>query len=119
MGGISNTLTRDLKEGALAVVQLRYRGRQVTPPPGCQYVEIECEVYRGPDGALLVHSVCPRCRHSIQIDGKNKRVEYDPEKGLFVEAFGCPWELTEEEVKSGAWLCRLRLEYAGREARDA
>ena len=113
------TAEHDLKQTAIAQVQLRYRGRQLTPPPGCQYIEIECEVYRSPDGSLMVHSACPRCRHSITIDGTKKRVEYDPEKGLFVEAFGCPWEMGEDHQDFGVGLCRLRLEYAGREARDA
>jgi hypothetical protein len=101
-----------------AKVVLAYRGR-VAPPPGLSHFEIECEIYRSPEGIYSVHSVCPKCHHGIWIDGANKSVEFDPEKGLFVASFGCTWEMDAEHQAFGLSLCGLRLEYAGREARDA
>lgn len=112
------TVNHDLKKLAVGQAQLVYRGK-VAPPQGTDHIEIECEIYEI-DGILSVHSVCPKCRHSQWIDGRNKSVEYDKtKKALFVEPFTCPWEMTEDHQDFGFSLCRLRLAYDGNKAKDA
>lgn len=91
----------DFRRTAHAVVTLRYRD-----------VEIECEVYRAGD-LFSVHTVCPKCGNAQWIDGRNKKINYDEARGLFVETFTCSWELDERA------LCGLRLAYEGRIAREA
>lgn len=115
------TIEHNLQSGAIGQVHLAYKGKQMSTPPGIAYIEIECEVYEEA-GVLMVHSVCPKCRHSIKIDGQNKRIEFDRKtKDLHVEAFECPWEMggDDDHHEFGFGLCRMKLEYAGKFARDA
>ena len=111
------TVEHDLTGLAIAKVTLEYRGRFV--PPGMSCVEIECEVY-SVDGLLTVHTACPKCRHSSMIDGRNKKIELQGDK-LFVEAFECPWEMggDDDHHEFGIGLCKLKLAYDGKIAKDA
>lgn len=109
------TVNHDLRGLAIGQVHLTYKGLYV--PSGMQSLEIECEVYEV-DGILSVHTVCPKCRHSQWIDGRNKDIEYDAQrKTLRVEAFRCPWEMDDERKEFGMSLCRLVLAFTGRVAR--
>lgn len=110
------TVEHDLKGLAIAKVTLEYRGRAV--PLGMASIEIECEIYKA-DGILSVHTVCPRCRRAQWIDGRNKSVELSGD-ALYVEAFECPWELGDDDDHRhfGIGLCRLKLAYDGKIARD-
>ena len=45
------------------------------------------------DGEAMLNVYCPRCLNSLQISSKRKAIEWDPDFGLFVEPFTCPWEL--------------------------
>ena len=109
----------DLRGLAIAKVQLIYQGA-FRPPPGLKAFEVECEIYEV-NGILSVHTVCPKCRNAQWIDGRNKKVEYDKERGLFIEAFTCPWELGGEDDRRefGFGLCQLRLAYDGKIIKDA
>lgn len=108
----------NLKGLAIGQVHLFYKGK-VPPPPGMTYFEIECEVYKV-DGILSVHTVCPKCRHALWIDGRNKNIEYDDNKGtLRVEPFECSWEIGEDRRRFGFGLCRMKLLYEGKIAKDA
>ena len=111
------TVEHNLKGLAIAQVTLEYRGRFV--PPDIKLVEIECEVYEV-DGVLSVHTACPKCRHAQWINGMEKKVELQDGK-LFVEAFECPWEVggKDDHQHFGLGLCRLRLAYDGKIAKDA
>ena len=118
MQGIS--AHHDLRGAARAKAVLLYADKAVPRPAGMDAFEIECEVYRAEEGGpWMVHSVCPRCRHSIIIDGRKKRVDFDPQRGLFTEPFGCPWELSDDRKEFGLSLCRLRVVYDGHVVRDA
>ena len=116
MNGV--TVEHDLRGLAIAKVTMIYKGRYV--PLNMQHLEIECEVYEA-DGVLSVHSVCPKCRHSQWINGKNKTIEYDKGRGLFVEPFACPWEMggKDDHTEFGIGLCRLALAYDGKVAKEA
>lgn len=112
------TVEHDLTKTAIAQVHLLYKGRAPTPP-GLDHFEIECEVYEV-GGILAVHSVCPKCRHSQWIDGRNKSIRFDRDTGkLFIEPFTCPWEMTAERHEFGIGLCRLRVAYDGKAIKDA
>jgi hypothetical protein len=127
------TINHDLTGIAIAKVTLEYRGRFV--PPNMQKVEIECEVYEA-GGLLMVHTACPKCRHALRIDGRNKAIELRGGKRaeslnqtqakligaeLYVEPFECPWEMggKDDHQHFGFGLCRLRLAYDGKVAKDA
>lgn len=113
------TAEHDFRGAAIGQVYLIYQGRQVSPPPGMSHYEIEAEVYRV-DGILSVHTVCPKCRHSQWIDGRNKTIEYDAKKGtLHVEPFKCPWEMSEERKEFGFGLCNFTVAYDGKIVKDA
>jgi hypothetical protein len=109
-------VTHDLRKTAHAVVTMIYSGRLV--PPNLGYLEIECEVYKAGD-ILSVHTVCPKCRHSIWIDGRNKKVEYELGRGLFVEPFTCTWEMSQDRQEFGFGLCQFAMVYEGKVAREA
>ena len=111
------SINHDLKGCAAGQVVLMYKGRFC--PPNLSHVEIECEVYEA-DGIFSVHAVCPKCRHALWIDGRNKKVEYDKRDGkLFVEPFMCPWEMTTERQSFGIGLCQLRLAFDGKVVKEA
>jgi hypothetical protein len=113
------TVEHDLKGLAIGQAHLIYRGKYVPPPPGMDHFEIEAEIYRA-DGVLSVHTVCPKCRHTLWINGKNKAVEYNPKTGtLHVEPFQCTWEMGEDRREFGFGLCNLVLAYDGKIAKDA
>ena len=111
------TVNHDLRGLAIGQARLIYRGKQVPPPPGTDHFEIECEVYET-DGILSVHTVCPKCRHSQWIDGRNKKIEWRGGE-LYVEPFTCPWEMGEDRVEFGFGLCNMRVAYDGKVAKDA
>jgi hypothetical protein len=112
------TVEHDLKGLAIGQVLLDYKGQHC--PPGMEKLTIECEVYEV-DGVLSVHSVCPKCRHSQWINGKNKKIEYDKGAGtLHVERFACPWEMggDDDHHAFGFGLCQLALAFDGKVARE-
>ena len=117
--GIS--VTHRLNKAAHAEVALVYSGRYSAP---FSNLEIVCEVYKAGD-VFSVHSICPRCRNAVWIDGRNKRVDYDPQRGLFVEAHTCPWEIGDTDARKndrqefGLGLCGTRMVYDGKVAREA
>ncbi len=114
MAQYSTVVEHNLQDTAIGKVTLAYRGQYV--PPGMASLEIECEVYEV-DGLLSVHSVCPKCRHAQWINGKNKKIDFDKDRGeLHVQAFECPWEF---DGDFGMGLCRMKLLYAGKVAREA
>jgi hypothetical protein len=103
-------ITHDLTQSAKAKVKLRY-----------QELVITCEIYEV-GGELSVHTLCPRCHNALWISGRNKKIDYDPERGLFVEPFTCAWELPDDERSGrefGLGLCNLRMVYDGKVAREA
>ena len=118
-----NLSTPDARDSAQKVC-LTYSGNQCMPPQGMQSILVECEVYLSPD-EIMIHSACPKCRHMIKIDSSNKEITFDPERGIFVEAFICPWEMGDamaggdRRIDFGVGLCNMRVEYAGFEIRDA
>lgn len=111
------TVEHALTNLAIAKITLEYRGRFV--PPTMSKVEIECEVYKV-DGVLSVHTACPKCRHSLMIDGRNKNIELQGDK-LFIEPFECTWEMggNDDHHAYGFGLCQLKLAYDGKVAKDA
>lgn len=111
------TALHDLQGTAIGKATLEYRGKAL--PPELSKFEIECEVYLV-DGIYSVHTVCPKCRHVLWIDGRKKDVEYDKATGkLYVAPFRCTWEMGEERRQYGFGMCRLRLAYDGKIAKDA
>lgn len=69
------------------------------------------DLYQVSDEYML-NLYCPRCEHSIRIELKRKKMEWNEETGLMVEPFGCPWEFDErngERMQFGINLCRWRV----------
>lgn len=101
-GGVASD-TR-LTKNAFANPVLRYEGRYG------KFV-IESELYRMPTptggSELMLHIICPVCSaekapHALSIKSSLKRIEYDNQRGVSVEAFGCTWELPEAGAVAGA-----------------
>lgn len=114
------TVNHDLTGAAFAKVTMIYKGRYVPTNMGLKHLEVEVEVYKAGD-IFSAHICCPKCRHTSWIDGRNKRVDYDKQRGLFIEAFTCPWEMGGENdhTEFGIGLCQLTTEYAGKMVREA
>lgn len=115
------TINHDLRGLAIGKVQMFYKGKQVMPPPGMDKFMVECEVYQV-DDHLLVHTVCPKCRHAQNIDSRNKQMDFDRERMMLkIEPFTCPWEMGGEDEHRGfgVGLCQMRVAYDGRVIRDA
>jgi len=111
------TALHNMQGTAVGKVTLEYRGKAL--PPELSRFLIECEVYQVGD-VYSVHTVCPKCRRVLWIDGSRKPVEYDQARGeLRVEPFKCTWEMGEERRAFGIGLCNLRLAYDGKTAKDA
>lgn len=113
-------VTHDITKTAKAKVQLIYRGRH---RGRYLYKPIECEVYEA-GGELSVHTICPRCAMGQMIYASAKSIEYDAERGLFIEAFECPGDFAETAGADGRHnfgmgLCKARLVYDGFEVKDA
>lgn len=59
-------------------------------------------------GQLMVNLYCPKCEHSLRIEQKHKKIEWDEGTGLFIESFRCTWELDlrgDERIAFGLNLC--------------
>jgi hypothetical protein len=114
------TVEHDLKGAAFAQVTMIYKGRYVPANLNLKHLEVEVEIYKA-ENILSAHIVCPKCRHGSWIDGRNKKVEYDKSRGLFIEAFTCPWEMGDENdhTEFGIGLCQFKCEYAGKIIREA
>ena len=63
-------------------------------------------------GQLMLLFYCPKCLHQIQITSARKKIEWDAQRGLFVEPFVCTWENADSEgrqderIIAGINLCR-------------
>jgi len=101
---------------ATAEVVLDYTGRYAHPFPKKR---VACEVYVQGE-SIMVTSCCVRCNQVIKIDSANKKVHWDRDRGLFIEAFTCPWELEgDRRIEFGLGMCSARVEYAGKTIRDS
>lgn len=104
--------TADLTKTAIGKPQVRYRGKNG------DFV-LTVDVYRMPDGQLLAHLICPRCRKALHVRQAAKFMAFEDGK-LSVEAFLCPWELDGDEGRRfGLALCNTRLVIDENVARDA
>jgi len=79
-------------------------------------VKFECEIYPSGEGDhFILHMVCPRCRHALTINSRNKAMDLNQSTGILnVEPSECTWELKpEEDPNAGllitAGLCRYRF----------
>lgn len=107
------TTTADVTSGAVKV-PLRYNGK---------WGDYVCtvDVYVAGEEVAIV-MICPRCHHSIKIPSNRKKIEWDPDKGLFVEPSQCTWEMDErdgERIEFGLNLCRFTFAIDGARVRDA
>lgn len=110
----------DLEKRALAHPQIRYSGRYG------EFV-LTGDLYPDPEGGLMLHIYCPVCSttekpHNLSIKSSRKKMEWDKDKGISVEAFGCTWELpeaNERKMEFGMGLCRWRVVIDNNVARDA
>jgi hypothetical protein len=109
------TVSHNLSRMALGEVVMIYRGQYAVPH---DELELICEVYEQ-DGVLGVHAICPKCHHAIWINGKNKSIEYDRSRGLFIEPFQCTWEMDDWRREFGASLCGMRMAFDGKLAKEA
>jgi hypothetical protein len=115
--GHGHAIDYDMTSGAHAKVRLTYTGRYAHP---FAELVIVCEIYKAPDGMLSVHSICPKCHKGVMVKGDQKRIDYDPDRGLFVEPFGCTWELEgDRAMQFGLGLCKFRCAYDGRVVKEA
>lgn len=80
---------------------------------------VTCEVYEKEDGTLLVSTLCVRCSQGLSISSERKRIDFDRERGLFIEPFECTWEFDGDRRIAGLSLCRARVAYDGKTVRDA
>jgi hypothetical protein len=114
------TVSHELTKTALMTFSLEYTGRHAMPFPRKL---IEGEVYTVPGGGLMVHTICPRCNNALRITSDNKDISIDKDRGaIWVEPFECSWELGErdgERMDFGLGLCKTRLAYDGKVAKDA
>jgi hypothetical protein len=111
--------TADLTKTAIGKPKVRYKGRHG------DFV-LTVDVYRMPDGQLLLHLLCPNCaahgadKHALHVRQAAKQMDYNAQDGLSVEAFGCTWELPGEEGRQfGLAMCRWRVAIDQNVARDA
>jgi hypothetical protein len=105
--------TADLTKTAIGHPEVRYYGRHG------DFV-LTVDVYRMPDGQLLAHLICPRCRKALHIRQAAKSMEYSATDGLSIEPFECTWELDGDEGRQfGMALCRWRVGITRNVARDA
>lgn len=105
------------------------------------------DVYLIEGEAPTAHIVCPRCHKTSRIDGRAKKIDYDPRAvnpmggvvlaakvpelaviadfgRLSIEPFECPWEIGNDPhvrgaLHTGASLCRLRIGITDNRALDA
>lgn len=105
--------TTDLTQTAKAHPMIRYKDRV-----------IEADLYEM-GGQLMVHLLCPRCRHALKISSERKHMEWDRES-LSVEPFTCTWELGRDtsgtdgdHIAFGLGLCGWRVAIDKNVARDA
>lgn len=54
---------------------------------------------RGENTYIILY--CPKCLHMLRIESARKKIEWDAEKGLHVEPFGCTWELADSDGREG------------------
>lgn len=113
--GMSSEMVNN-ETGATPQAQLSYRGRYAHPFPEKR---LTCEIYAAEDGSLMVSTICVRCGHGLSITSQRKKIEWEPERGLFIEPFECTWELDGERRIAGLSLCRARVAYDGKTVRDA
>lgn len=109
--------TMDMTKNADAHPQVRWEDRV-----SGKVFMLETDVYiKG--GELMVHLICPRCRHNLQIKSINKQMSYDKEREvLSVEPFQCTWELDDELLGArrdfGMSLCRWSVAIDNNLAKD-
>lgn len=104
--------TARLTKSAIGHPEIRYKGKQG------DFV-MTADVYRT-DGKLLVHLICPKCRHALHVREAAKKMAYSEADGLSIEAFECSWELDGDTGRLfGLALCRCRLAIDKNVARDA
>jgi len=109
----------DMTKSALAHPQIRYSGKFG------EFV-LTGDLYNDPEGGLMLHIYCPVCStpekpHNLSIRSRRKKMEWDPKRGLSVEAFGCTWELPEADERKmefGMGLCRWRVAIENNVAKD-
>lgn len=108
----------NLKQNAIGQVKLKYEGRHMPPNQDIKFMMVECEIYEE-NGTLWVHSCCPKCGNSFKVNANTKSIDYDKDRGLFIEPFECPWEMSGERQDFGLSLCRLNVAYDGFTIKDA
>ena len=101
----------DMTAGALAHPMIRWRDRV-----------IEGDLY-DMGGKLVLHILCPRCStpeapHALWVREREKAMEWDPGRGLSVEAFECTWELPGGRKEFGVGMCRWRVAIERNVARE-
>jgi uncharacterized protein YbaR (Trm112 family) len=105
--GISSTM--DLTRTALGHPMIEYGSDRV----------IEADVY-AMKGHLMVHLICPRCRHALTIRADQKHMEYSIRSNeLSVEAFRCTWEMDDWRREFGMSMCGWTVAVDKNVARDA
>jgi len=135
-GPSGRATTYQLNRTAVAHPRIWYRDRVIT-----------ADVYKHAGEPMMVHLICPRCRHALRITSDRKDISLDltvpPPRSLLadlppaeregaiasgridVSAFECPWELPdagEHEpglVTGGMTLCRWKVGIEHNVARDA
>lgn len=110
--------TLDFTNGAFAKPRIVYTGRFG------KYV-LDGDLYFSESDGFSLHILCPVCSvpekpHGLWVKSKDKRIEWDAERGISIEAFGCTWELPEDRTMHfGLGLCSWRVAIENNVARDA
>jgi hypothetical protein len=89
---------------------------------GVQSFVLDCDVYEMPGAGLMVHLICPRCRHALRLTSERHVIEYDARDGLLsVQRLACVWELEGDGAVAehfGTSLCRWTAAIDRNVARD-
>lgn len=125
VGPNGQTTTYHLNRAAAAHPLVEYHIDRV------DYALLECDVYAHPGEPVVVHLICPRCKHALSISAERKDIAFSPTGGLkgagelSIEAFECTWELPGTGkhipglVGGGMSLCKWRVAIENNVAKDA
>lgn len=108
----------DFTKTAFAHPEIRYKGRHGD-------FLLTGDLYKAGEHWML-QIYCPVCStpeapHMLTIKSERKKIEFDANKGVSVEPFGCTWELPElvgSRREFGAGLCRFRVAIENNRAYD-
>lgn len=115
LGGDQGVVSNFAGSKATAQFTLEYKGRWRGEMAAKQ---ITCELYATPEGCMVTTS-CVRCHNAQTIQSENKKISYEPGRGLFIESFTCTWELEGDRRIHYGNVCSARVAYDGKVIKDA